>query len=96
MMMFDNFGNDTELFRYEKGKANIERMLPPKVAHEYQQKERKVHQFLEQAHSGLKSNIDAMSNDFSSGASGKSADKIKENLEEVGGTSFYSSTSFGF
>ena len=94
--MFDNFGDNTELLRYENGKENIERMLPPKVAHEYQQKEKQFHQSLSELHSSLNSNINVMRSDFSSGASGKSADKIKESLEEVGGTSFYVSTSFGF
>ncbi|AYF99872.1 hypothetical protein [Lactococcus allomyrinae] len=94
--MFDNLGGNTDLLQYEHGKENIKKLLPPKIAHEYSQKENQFYQFLEQAHLNLSSEIKVIHSDFSSGASGKSADKIKEMLEEVGDTSFYSSTSFGF
>lgn len=88
--------SDLMLLQYERGKENICRLLPPKVSHEYQQKETRLTHTLEQIHTHLKSEMMAVHGNFTEGASGKSADKIAEGLEDISQDEVYTASSFGF
>ena len=85
-----------DLLQYERFKQKAATLVPPKIENDYSQGERQLHQFIAELSSDNLGDMKKIVNDFTTGASGKSADKIKENLEKIGGTSFYSSTSFGF
>lgn len=87
---------DLMLLQYERGKSNIQRLLPYKVSHEYQQKENRLTHTLEQIHTHLKSEMTTVHGNFTEGATGKSADKIAEGMADISHDEVYTASSFGF
>lgn len=89
-------GMNPELVQYERAKQNIEKMLPPRIEHDFNLQQHKIDELTQQLTADLKSSITSISSDFETGASGKAADKIKSNLEQIKQQSVNSNLYFGF
>ena len=89
-------GMNMELMQYERAKQNIKKMLPPGIEHDFNLQQHKIDTLTQQLTSDLKSSVSSISSDFGTGASGKAADKIKANLEQIQKHSVSSNLYFGF
>ncbi|MDR0300429.1 MAG: hypothetical protein LBI13_10210 [Streptococcaceae bacterium] len=85
-----------DLLQYERAKQKLPSLVPPKAKFEYNNQIKALNGFIERLSSSNSGNMETIISDFSVGVSGKSADKIKENLEEVKKIHFYTAMSFGF
>lgn len=57
-------GMNPELVQYERAKQNIEKMLPPRIEHDFNLQQHKIDKLTQQLTTDLKSSITSISSDF--------------------------------